>query len=86
MPVRMYLLGPSEDEAEESVMERGASLSGQSAVRLVAFLKSAGQVRQQQDICTLQLALSQPPPIFPLLAGKVGGGGGGGGNEANDWL
>lgn len=48
----MYLLGPSEDEAEESVMEHGASLSGQSVVRLLAFLKSAGQVRQM-DITVL---------------------------------
>ena len=38
MPVCTYLLGPSEDEAEESVMECGASLSGQSAVRLVYSL------------------------------------------------
>lgn len=50
----MYLLGSSEDEAEESVMEHGTSLSGQSVVRLLAFLKSAGQVRQM-DIAVLPI-------------------------------
>ena len=71
MPVCTYLLGPSEDEAEESVMERGASLSGQSAVRLVAFLKSAGQVRQQ-DICTLQLvSLVLGPVQLPVTCSTV---------------